>query len=127
MYGGGAAAVAVGGFLVLGGGGPGSGPAGTAEKFVNALDAGNQDRVEQLLHSEASGADQIGFMMGVFEQAEINVQGTEVVEEREQGEQQIAVVDVQAEATVEGATNTDTLTIELRTEDGDWKVWNLQQ
>ena len=105
--------VAVGGFVLLGGGG---GPAGNAESFVNALISGDGQAAADLLHPESPLSEQ-----DVREQAvgtggvNIEVQGAEVIE---QSDDQATV---EVTALVEGTEAP--LRLDMRTANGEWRVF----
>jgi hypothetical protein len=104
-----------------GSGGGSSGPEGVVEDYTNALDNGDFDQVESLIHSESALSGRFENeeeLARALEEADISLDNTEVIEEGDE----MAIV----EATITGATGegeTDTQEIELRKEDGDWKIY----
>lgn len=126
LYGGaavGTAAVGGGaGFLLLSGG-DGPGPAATARSFVEALDDGNVEDAREMLHPDSELQDGgLEFVAGVFEQAEIEIDATEVVSEDDTS----AEVRIETTATVAGETQSDAAIITLRTQGGEWRVMNFE-
>jgi hypothetical protein len=120
-YGGGLAALLGGGWLAydtfLGSGGP----VGTTKSFINALDAGNADKASDLLHSSSPIGTIPDYTIQQFKDYDVSIQGTEVVSESET----TATVDVTLSiASPDSQTSqTTTQSLELRTEDGSWKIY----
>ena len=113
----GVAVVAVGGFLLLGGG-PG-GPAGTAKAFVNNLNNGDGQAAADLLHPDSSLSEgQVTTWASQIRQFEVSVDGAEVVQ---QSESQATV-----EVTVFAQGQSQTETIEVRQADGGWGVYSVE-
>lgn len=112
----GVAVVAVGGFLLLGGS---SGPAGTAESFVNALNNGDGQAAADLLHPDSSLTEnRVGQLATLFGQVDIGIQGSEVTQQSDGR----AIVEIEASA--QGQTNT--LRMEMRQTSGEWLVYSFQ-
>ena len=115
--GGGAAVAAVGGFLLLGGG-P-SGPAGTAEAFMQALVDGNGQAAADLLHPDAQVSEsQASTWASQISQFDVSVDGAEVVQESDGR----ATVEV----TVSAQGQSQAETIEVRQANGEWQVYAVQ-
>ena len=103
---------------VLGGGG--GGPAGTAKSWVKAANNGNEDKVEKLTHSDSPMQGSMGFVLTAYEQADVSINSTNVLE----NEDDVAIVEMEATAKLEGeGEQTSTSEMELRTEDGSWRMW----
>jgi len=114
----GVAVVAVGGFLLLGGG-P-SGPAGTAEAFVNNLNNGDGQAAADLLHPDSRLSEsQVSQTAALFGQVDISIQGSEVTEQAD------GQATVEIEATAQGQTNT--LSLEMRQANGEWRVFSFSE
>lgn len=112
----GVAVVAVGGFLLLGGS---SGPAGTAESFVNALNNGDGQAAADLLHPDSSLTEnRVSQLATLFGQVDISIQGSEVAQQSDGR----AIVEIRASA--QGQTNT--LRMEMRQTNGEWLVYSFQ-
>jgi ketosteroid isomerase-like protein len=94
-------------------------PDEVVEQFYQALDDGDREAANDLVHSGSPQGEISEDEMSDLEDLDITVEGTEIVEESDD------TAEVEAELTIEsdGDTSTDTTTVELRTEDGDWKVY----
>ena len=106
------------------------GPDEVAEDFVQALGDGDFSEANDLLHSDATvdgagaAADVISGASGldvVFDVTDISVVDSETVREGD-GEARV-VVTVNIDAVV-GDTDVD-IGIDLREDDGDWRVWGI--
>jgi hypothetical protein len=104
---------------ILGGGG--GGPAGVAKSWVKAANNGNEDKVEKLTHSESPMAGSMGMILQIYEEVNVSVQSTEVLEEGEES----ATVEMKIKASRDGESQTSTSEMELRTEDGNWRVFTF--
>ena len=112
----GVAVAAVGGFLLLGGSG---GPGGTAESFMNALISGDPQGAADLLHPDAQvGQAQLATIATGLSQLDASVEGSEVTEETEDR----ATVEV----TVAAQGQTQPVTHDMRTANGEWRVYSVQ-
>lgn len=105
-------------------------PADVAAEFVAELDAGNFGVADDLIHPESpldgagDAADLVAAVAGVdgiVEALDLSVVDTEVTAESD-GE---AVVQVTVELDVLVETLTADVPLEMRTDDGDWFVWNV--
>ena len=105
-------------------------PAEVAAEFVAELDAGEFGAADDLIHPESpldgagDAADLVAAIAGVdgiVEALDLSVVETDVTEESG-GE---AVVDVRVELDLLVETLTTTIPLEMRTDDGDWFVWNV--
>lgn len=116
---GGVVALAGGFFLfdsVLGG----RGPAETVEQFYVAVDNGNRERANELIHSDSPMED-VSVLGTVFGSAiDITVEQTEVVEKSDDS----ATVRATLTVSSSGSSETSETDVELRTENGEWKIWS---
>jgi hypothetical protein len=131
-YGGGAAVVGIGGFLAfdaLTGSRP-RGPVALTEAYYRALDAGDDQKARSLLHPEGPqrrtfSSDGFWFAPAV----DISIDSTEVLAEED--DRATVEADVTMVATGEdGETLFDESLLsrlELRTEAGQWRIWNVRQ
>jgi hypothetical protein len=111
----GVAVAAVGGFLLLGGSG---GPGGTAESFMNALIDGNAQGAADMLHPNAPlGQAQVSAWATGLSQLDASVEGSEVTQETEER----ATVEV----TVSAQGQTQPVTLDMRTANGEWRVYSV--
>lgn len=102
---------------ILGGGG--GSPEGAVQEFYTALNEGDADSANALLHPDG-GADEITQQQAdQLSQADFSVDSTEVVE---QGDEQ-AIVEVTVTMSMMGQEETQSSQVELRTHDGQWKIW----
>ncbi len=106
------------------GSGSGGDPTDTVVAYFQAINQGNLDRIAEISHPDSSAAqeelenlEQEGLEM--FEQAAIIVQETTVVSQ-DQGR---AVVEARVTTTFGGEEQTQTSRLELRPDDGTWKIW----
>lgn len=97
----------------------GSGPAATVEQFYSALQDGDTERATELVHSESPMAGSVEMAAGMLSEMDFSVDSTEVLEESDSR----ATVEVTVTVTMSGETETSTETVELRKEDGEWKLW----
>lgn len=105
-------------------------PADVAAEFVAELDAGEFGAADDLIHPESpldGAGDAAGLVAtiagvdGIVEALDLSVVDTEVTTESD-GE---AVVEVTVELDVFVGTPTADVPLEMRTDDGDWFVWNV--
>jgi len=94
-------------------------PDEVVEKFYQAANDGDRATVNDLLHSDSPSGEISEEEMSNLEDTEMTVEETEVVDETD------SIAEVRAEITMEqdGESTTNEMTIELRTEDGDWKIY----
>jgi len=102
-------------------GGGGGGPAGVAKSWIKAANNGNEDKVEKLTHSESPMMDQMGMLLGLYEEANLSINSAEVLEENED----TATVEMEITASMDGQSETSSSEMELRTEDGNWRVYSI--
>lgn len=116
LGGAGVGVLAVGGFLLLGGGG---GPAGTAESFVNALNNGDAQAAADLLHPDSAlTQQQISQFTTTFGPAPLSVEGAEVVQ---QSDGQATV-----EVSISFQGETQPVPVQVRQANGEWLVYSFQ-
>jgi len=104
---------------VLGGGG--GGPSGAAKSWLQAANDGDEDQVEDLTHSESPLNMVLSQLVTSFESQDFSVDSTETLEE---GDEE-ATVEAEITASAGGESSTSTSEMEMRTEDGDWKVFSF--
>ncbi|WP_121820653.1 nuclear transport factor 2 family protein [Halostella salina] len=97
----------------------GNGPAAVVEQFYQALDDGDRGTANDLIHSESPQGEIGEQEMAQFESYDITVESTEVLDESDD----TAEVEVELTLEADGESSTNTMTVELRTEGGDWKVY----
>ena len=126
MYGGGAAAIAVGGYFAYDTflGGPG-GPEGAVRSFWDALDNGNLEEADSYIHPDSPAKGQLmegsgGMGQSMLESADVSVSSAEVTNE----EGDTATVEATIEMSIMGESDTQTQTYELRKHNGDWKIYS---
>jgi hypothetical protein len=94
-------------------------PDEVVEQFYQAIDDGDRGAANDLIHSESPEGEISEEEMSEMGEYDITVEKTEIVEESDDK------AEVEAEVTVESddGSFTDEKTYELRTEDGDWKIY----
>jgi hypothetical protein len=116
------------GCLFLSGGGPG--PDAVAESFVTEVDDGNFAEAGELIHSDSpiSGAGQAAALItsaaGVQETIDaisLSITNNEVVQ-KNNGD---AVLDTTLELDLVVRQPTLDVPFDMRKDDGDWRIWNL--
>lgn len=99
-------------------------PEDVVENYFNAIDDGDMDEMESLVHSDSPIQD--GFAednelnKGFLEGLDITVEDTELVEE----DDDTAIVEAETTVVFFGEEVTEVSEVELRTEDGDWRIWD---
>jgi len=101
-------------------GGGGGGPAGVVNQFVSALNNGNIEKANSLYHPDSSAAQIPSSMGEQMSEFTFSVQNTEVVEESD-GQ---ATVEADIKVEMMGESQTSTSTFELRTYEGEWRIWS---
>lgn len=109
-----------GGLLGGGGGGAGDDPAATVEAFVRAIDEGDVERANELIHPESPRGELSEGDLSEAAEAEITVEETALVEESED----TARVRVEVSFELDGDTERSETVYELRTADGNWRIWD---
>jgi ketosteroid isomerase-like protein len=102
----------------------GENPVDTVVAYYQAIDQGNLDRIAEVSHPDSSGAQEELERLEqqnqeFFEQISITVQEATVITQ----EQDRAVVEVTATTELNGEEQTQTTQLELRPDDGTWKIW----
>jgi ketosteroid isomerase-like protein len=99
------------------------GPAAAVETFYAALDAGRFDVANKLMHNETAQRRVTEERYGDVADGEVSVESTETVEQSE-GQ---AVVRTHLRATLadSGREIDQELEVELRTENGEWKLYSV--
>lgn len=102
-------------------GGSGSGPGVVVETYINALDSSDIEQIESLIHSESdlSGEYESEETAALLEEVDFSIDSIEVVE---QGDE-MATVEATVTTSGMGEEQTETQEMELRKEDGDWKIY----
>jgi len=100
---------------LLGGGG-GSSPDATVREFYSALNEGDAQAANALIHPNATSPEVTQEQAQQFSEFDLEVQSTEVVE---QGDDRAVV---RVNASVMGQSQSTQL--ELRTHEGEWKLWS---
>lgn len=102
-------------------GGSGSGPGVVVETYINALDSSDIEQIESLIHSESdlSGEYESEETAALLEDIDFSIDSIEVVE---QGDE-MATVEATVTTSGMGEEQTETQEMELRKEDGDWKIY----
>jgi ketosteroid isomerase-like protein len=94
-------------------------------QYYEALNAGDADRLEEVVHSDSpqevfQNFEEVAY---IFEDASLTLEETEIVEE---GEDRILIDSTYTEESefTEGGSTARTDVIELRRENGEWKIWD---
>lgn len=94
-------------------------PDEVVEQFYQAIDEGDRETANGLIHPDSPTGEITEEEMSGLEDVDITVEGAEIVDESEDE----AVVEAEVTWDDGEMSTTDTATIELRTDDGDWKVY----
>jgi len=94
-------------------------PADVVRGWLQAGTQGNDDRVEELTHSESPLRDQLDIIVDQLSSQEITIESVETVEVG--GDR----ARVEVTITNEDQGETITSTVELRLEDGAWRLWEF--
>lgn len=104
---------------ILGGGG-GGGPEAAVERFADAMDRGDREAMENLIHPDSPQAGQLtNQTVSGLAEADVTLESTEVVE---QGDGR-ATVNVTITLPANGQEQTTEQQWELRTHEGEWKLY----
>jgi ketosteroid isomerase-like protein len=100
-------------------GGSNDSPEGVVERFYTAIDDGDRETANALIHSDSPVGEISEEDMSNYENRDITIERTELLEESDD------VAEVRIEVTMEtdGNSRTSESTHELRTEDGEWKLY----
>jgi len=107
--------------------GPSKGPDEVVEEFIEALNDGDREEAEALLHSERGSLRDGQVEEQMWETYDIEVDDTEIVEEDDER----AVVDItysldldiESESVTAGGSTTTRFV--LRVDDGEWRIWEV--
>jgi len=100
-----------------------AGPVDAVETFYAALDAGRFDVASELLHSETSQQRVTEGQYGNLVEGSVSAESMELIEERESSA--VVRTTLRASTDLGGDVNT-TLDVELRTENGEWKIYSIR-
>ncbi|MDF9746071.1 hypothetical protein [Natrinema salsiterrestre] len=94
-------------------------PEGVVERFYTAIGDGDLETANALIHSESPVGEISEEDMSNYDNMDIAIERTELLEESDD------VAEVRIEVTMEsdGNSRTSESTHELRTEDGEWKLY----
>ncbi len=110
--------------ILGGGGGAGDDPESTVEAFIEALGDGDRERANELIHSDSPDGEIEEGEMEEMEDFTFNVEETELLSE--DGD----TAEVRVEYTIESSESEESMTqeqeYELRTENGNWRIWTAQ-
>lgn len=95
-------------------------PEAVVREFVAAMDEGDRKTANDLIHGDSPEGEVSEAEAERTAELEVTLEGTELLEENDD------TARVRVELTLSDGTNTQTreLIYELRTEDGDWKIWD---
>lgn len=106
---------------VLGGGDGGSAsPDAAVEAYIDAMNEGDADAANALLHPDGSATEITEQQAQELSQVEFTVESTEVLEQSD-GRADVGMTVTMAFG---GEENTNRTTVELRTHDGEWKLYS---
>jgi hypothetical protein len=107
--------------LLGGGNDVGDDPEATTVAFIEALDDGDRERANELLHPETPGQEVTEEVASQSADQDISIDSTEVLTSEDD------VAEVRVELTVSdasgGQSESFALVYELRTDGGDWRIW----
>lgn len=110
--------------ILGGGGGAGDDPESTVESFIEALSDGDVERANELIHSDSPDGEIDEDDMDDSEDFSFSVEETELLSEEDD------TAEVRVEYTVESSETEESMTqeqtYELRTENGNWRIWTTQ-
>jgi len=108
---------------VLGdGGGAGDGPEATVEAFLEAIDEGDRERANELIHSDSPQGEIEEGDLDESDDFELTVDETEL--ESDDDDTAAVSVEYAVEPTASDDSQSVETTYELRTEDGNWRIWD---
>lgn len=96
-------------------------PATVVRQWLAAATRGNDDRVKQLTHSESPLQGRLGIIVDQLSSQDLTVEGVETVDAGDDR----ARVEVTITYENQGESTTTTSTVELRPEDGAWRLWEF--
>lgn len=105
---------------LLGGGNDRDDPEAVVREFIAALDEGDRETANELIHEDSPQGELSEEQAGQTGELDLTVEGTELLQETDD------TARVRVELTVSDGSERQTteLTYELRTEDGEWKIWD---
>lgn len=104
-----------------GDGGGGSDPTEVVASLYESLDDGDADGANDLIHSDSPEGAITDENVGFYEEADIAVEGTELLDEGDDA------ATVSIDLSFGEGLDDETYDVEVRLEDGEWKVWQQQQ
>lgn len=95
-------------------------PEAVVQEFIAALDEGDRETANELIHEESPQGELSEERAEQTGELDLTLEGTELLEETDD------TARVRADLSVSDGSERQTteLTFELRTEDGDWKIWD---
>ncbi|ELY66988.1 nuclear transport factor 2 family protein [Natrinema versiforme] len=99
--------------------GTSDGPDTVVERFHRALADGDGETANALVHSESPQGEVTDSDLSYYDGTDVTIENTEILSESD------GVAEVRIEITMEsdGESSTETFTYELRTENGEWKLY----
>lgn len=94
-------------------------PATVARQWLRAANQGDEERVRELTHSQGEIQGRLSIIITLYEQTELTIEGVETTEV--DGDR----ARVEATVTNEEQGETSSAVIELRIENGRWRVWGF--
>jgi hypothetical protein len=103
-----------------GGGDDESGPKAAVRTYIEALDSTDAEQYNDIIHPDGPLTEVGSAQLEQLESVDYTIESLEVTEESEDS------ATVRAEYSVEGPAGSETVAsdVELRTVDGEWKVYN---
>lgn len=106
---------------ILGGDdGGGSGPESAVQNYVDAVNDNDVGALKDSIHSESPEAGG-SISESDLEPVDMSLESSEVTQGPEDGQ---ATVEAEIEFTYMGESQTDTMTFDVREEDGEWKIYS---
>lgn len=96
----------------------GWGPVGMARSFIRALNQGETEAANSMFHENARMEELGSFQASIFEDAEVSIESAELNSEAAQ----TATVSMELTMTYDGQTQTSNGTVDLRKQDGKWRI-----
>ncbi|WP_257299796.1 hypothetical protein [Haloarchaeobius sp. FL176] len=108
--------------LLGGGNDAGDDPEATAVAFIEALNDGDRERANELLHPETPGQEVTEEGASQNAEVDINIDDTEVLTSDDD------VAEVRVDLTISGPdseqSESHSIVYELRTHDSNWRIWS---
>lgn len=105
---------------ILGGGSGGGDPQSTIRAFVDAATSGEIEDANELIHPDAPAPQVTQQQSNSMQQLDMSIESMEVIEEGEE----MAMVSVTFSVTSQEGSGTITNEFELRTHEGEWRIWS---